>query len=108
MTSKKKWMEKLRQSKRGFCCLCRALTELHYAMSFPSLILLLMRLLSTAFCLYATLYGLFVSDNRLVQKLAPGMASIALVGLVGMLILLRAADLPSHQVVGDYSNLLST
>lgn len=91
------WNDKLKLSKKAFCYLCNALTELNDIFSLPALLFLVLRLISTAYCLYITIYGL-LSNNPFLQKLAPQTAAFALIGFVNILVVFRAADMPINQV----------
>lgn len=93
------WSDKLRQSKKAFCYLCNALTELNNTFSIPALLFIVFRLISTAYCLYITIYS-SLSNNPFLQKLAPQTASFAVIGFANMLFIFRAADLPITQVSG--------
>ncbi len=90
--------QKLKKSKRMFEFLCEALVELNKAFSFPVLIFLTLRLISSAFSLYVAISGLLKADNLIFRALVPAFAIITIVGLFGILIVFRAADLPIIQV----------
>jgi hypothetical protein len=90
--------QKLKNSKRMFGYLCEALVELNKAFSFPALVFLTLRLISSAFSLYVAISGLLNADNLIFRALIPAFAMISIIGLFGILIVFRAADLPIIQV----------
>ncbi|EFX66300.1 hypothetical protein DAPPUDRAFT_116535 [Daphnia pulex] len=90
--------QKLKNSKRMFGYLCEALVELNQAFSFPVLIFLTLRLISSAFSLYVAISGLLNANNLILRALVPSFATISIIGLFGILIVFRAADLPIIQM----------
>lgn len=96
-TASKAWKDKLKRSKKTFGRLCLALAELNHIFSFPAFVFLTIGMISSIVCLYITIYGL-ISDNEFFEKLVPTTTLTFLVGLVFILIVCFAAELPMSQV----------
>lgn len=92
--------QKLVNSKRMFGHLCQALIELNEVFSFPVLVFLTLRLISSAFSLYVAIYGLVNAHNLFFRSVVPTFATLSTLGLVSILIIFRTADLPIIQVRG--------
>ena len=92
------WKYKLRNSKRIFGYLCEAITDLNQVFSFPALIFLTLRLVSSAFSLYITIYGLMNTKNEFLQVLIPACVTSSTVGFLSVLVVLKATESPIIQV----------
>lgn len=92
------WKYKLKRSKRLFGDLCKALTELNQVFSLPSLVFLTLRLISSAFSLFVTIYGTLRTNNAFIQDLAPACAVNFTTGFLSILIVLRAIETPMIEV----------
>ncbi|XP_046636099.1 putative gustatory receptor 28b [Daphnia pulicaria] len=99
--------QKLKNSQRMFGYLCEALVEMNQAFSFPVLIFLTLRLISSAFSLYVAISGLLNANNLIFRALVPAFAMISIVGLFGILIVFRAADLPIIEMRGLRERIFS-
>lgn len=94
---------KIKQSKKNFCYLCTAIVDLNYIFALPALVFLLLELISTSFSLYVIINS-FMSNNAMHVKLVPATATFCFVGLLNLLLVFNAADLPMQQVcVEGYS-----
>lgn len=91
------WRAKMRHNKLMMNYLCKALTELNRVFSVPSFIFLLLRLISSTFNLYVTIFGL-ITTNPYLQSLVPATSTIAVVGFLSILVVFHSADIPIHQV----------
>ncbi|KAK4018993.1 hypothetical protein OUZ56_001028 [Daphnia magna] len=88
------WKYKLKQSKRIFGDLCKTLSELNKVFSLPSLVFLTLRLISSAFSLYVTIYGSLRTDNAFIQALAPACAVSFTTGFLSILVVLKGIETP--------------
>ena len=68
--------------------------------SFPSIVFLLLRLLSSAFSLYVTIYGI-INSNEFLQSIVPATATFSVIGFLTILVVFHAADMPIIQVVNE-------
>lgn len=92
------WKYKLKQSKRIFGDLCKTLSELNKVFSLPSLVFLTLRLISSAFSLYVTIYGSLRTDNAFIQALAPACAVSFTTGFLSILVVLKGFEMPILEV----------
>lgn len=88
---------KLKRSRKIFGYLCTAIVDLNNIFALPAFILLSLRLISTSICLCITIIGL-MSNNVVLIKLVPATATFCLVGVLSILLVCIAADLPVKQV----------
>ncbi|KAI9565951.1 hypothetical protein GHT06_009749 [Daphnia sinensis] len=88
------WKYKWKQSKRMFGDLCKALSELNEVFSLPSLVFLTLRLISSAFSLYVTIYGSLRTNNAFIQALAPACAVNFTTGFLSILVVLKGIETP--------------
>ena len=97
------WKGKFKRAKKSFEYLCRALTELNTVFAFPLFLFLFTRLILTSFCFYVSVFAV-MSDNVFLKNMIPLTAVFSLTGIMAILILLHAADLPISQVSNKLFN----
>lgn len=92
------WKYKLRHSKRTFGYICKAIADFNDVFSIPALIFLILKLVSSAFSLYATIYGVMNTSNDFLQSLIPEFVTCSIFGFLSVLLVLTATELPIIQV----------
>ncbi len=77
---------------------CDALAELNAVFSFPATAFLCLRLISSAFSLYVSIYGI-LNSNTFLKSVVPATITFGIIGFLSILIVFNAADMPIKQVV---------